>query len=192
MRKSRSETAETRQRILSNASRLFLTKGLASVGTRDIMAASDVVQGGFYRHFESKEQLIAEAYEATVDHVFAMFGKAIAGKSPRDAIETIVTMYLSQSPSISEVDLCPLAMLGSEIKHEEKCIRDIAMLGHQRFVNLIEAELVRLGRPQARMVAIGMISSLVGAVALASISPHKATAKQMLKDAREYILRDID
>jgi hypothetical protein len=42
------------------------------------------------------------------------------------------------------------------------------------------------------MVATGMSSILVGAVTLASISPHKATAKQMLKDAREYVLRDID
>lgn len=191
MRKSRAQTAETRQRIVSNASRLFLTRGLASVGTRDIMAASDVVQGGFYRHFESKEQLIAEAYQATVDHVFAMFEEAIDGKSPKDAIEAIVTMYLSQSPTISEVDLCPLSALGSELKHEEKCIRDIAMLGHQRFVDLIKAQLTLLGLPQARIVAMGVISSLVGAVTLAGISPHQATANEILRDAREYILRDI-
>jgi TetR/AcrR family transcriptional repressor of nem operon len=62
MRKSNAETAESRARILSNASRLFLTEGIASVGTREIMSASGIAQGGFYRHFDSKQQLLEEAY----------------------------------------------------------------------------------------------------------------------------------
>jgi len=192
MRKSRSETAETRERIVSTASRLFRTNGLASVGTREIMGACDSAQGGFYRHFESKEQLIVEAYQKALDDLFAMLRKATAGKSPREALETIVAMYLNQSPLVSQTDLCPLAMLGSELKHADDHIRDLAMLGFQRFVALIEAELVKLGKPQARMLATGMGSILVGAVTLASITPHKATAKKVLKDAREYVLRDIN
>ena len=61
MRRSRLETEETRKRILSTASRLFLERGLAAVGTREVMAGAGLTPGGFYRHFASKEHLIAEA-----------------------------------------------------------------------------------------------------------------------------------
>ncbi len=55
MRKSRSETAmESRARIVPMRPRLFLAEGISSAGTREIMSASGIAQGGFYRHFDSK------------------------------------------------------------------------------------------------------------------------------------------
>lgn len=121
-----------------------------------------------------------------------MLGKATSGKAPREALETIIASYLRQSPLVSQTDLCPLAMLGLELKHAEDHTRDLAMLGFQRFVALIEAELVKLGKPQAKMLATGMGNTLVGAVTLASVTPHKATAKKVLKDTLEYVLRNIN
>ena len=51
MRKSRAETSESKARILSTASKMFLDKGLETVGMRDIMAGAGLAPGGFYRHF---------------------------------------------------------------------------------------------------------------------------------------------
>lgn len=192
MRRSRSETAESRARIVSNASRLFLTEGISSVGTREIMSASGIAQGGFYRHFSSKEQLLEEAYHELLDNLFTMFEERTAGMAAREALKTVVELYLSQSPTLSEVDLCPLAMLGSELKHTSETIRSVALLGYERFVGLLESYLTRMKRPHARMLATAISSTLVGAVTLASISPRKAAAQQILKSAREYVLRDID
>jgi TetR/AcrR family transcriptional repressor of nem operon len=56
MRRSRSETVETKKRIVAAASRLFLDGGLDSVGMRDVMEAAELTAGGFYRHFSSKDQ----------------------------------------------------------------------------------------------------------------------------------------
>lgn len=191
MRKSRTETAESRARIVSNASRLFLTEGIASVGTREIMSASGIAQGGFYRHFDSKEQLLEEAYHQVLEDLFRIFEERTAGMSSQDALKTIITLYLSQSPSVSDVDLCPLAMLGSELKRTSEDVRNIALLGFERFVRLLENHLTKMDRPHPRSLATAISSTLVGAVTLASIAPHKATAKQILKSAREYVLRDI-
>lgn len=192
MRKSRSETAESRARIVSNASRLFLTEGISSVGTREIMSASGIAQGGFYRHFGAKEQLLEEAYHKVLDDLFAMFEERTAGMGDYEALKTVVELYLSQSPTLSEVDLCPLAMLGSELKRTSETIRSVALLGYERFVELLETYLRKLKKPHPRMLATAISSTLVGAVTLASISPSKTTAQQILKSAREYVLRDID
>lgn len=192
MRKSRSEAAESRARIVSNASRLFLTEGISSVGTREIMFASGIAQGGFYRHFDSKEQLLEEAYHEVLANLFAMFEERTAGMSPRDALTTIITLYLSQSPAVSDVDLCPLAMLGSELKRTSEDVRSVALLGYERFVRLLESHLAKMDKPHPRTLATAISSALVGAVTLASIASHEATAKQILKSTREYVLRDID
>lgn len=192
MRKSKSETAESRARIVSNASRLFLTEGISPVGTREIMCASGIVQSGFYRHFASKEQLMEEAYHEVLARLFTMFEERTTGMSPRDALKTIITLYLSQSPAVSDVELCPLAMLGSELKRTSEDVRSLALLGYERFVRLLETHLTKMQKPHPRTLATAMSSALVGAVTLASIAPHRATAQQILKSAREYVLRDID
>lgn len=191
MRKSRTETAESRARIVSNASRLFLTEGIASVGTREIMSASGIAQGGFYRHFDSKEQLLEEAYHKVLANLFEMFEERTAGMSSHDALKTIITLYLSQSPDVSDGDLCPLAMLGSELKRTNEDVRNIVVLGFERFIRLLESHLTRMDKPHPRSLATAISSTLVGAVTLASIAPHKATGKKILKNAREYVLRDI-
>ena len=191
MRKSRSETAESRARIVSNASRLFLTEGISSVGTREIMSASGIAQGGFYRHFDSKEQLLEEAYQEVLANLFTMFTERTAGLSSRDALKTIIQLYLSQSSSVSDVDLCPLAMLGSELKRTSEGVRNVALLGYERLVRLLETHLKKLDKPHPRSLAFAISSALVGAVTLASIASHEAIAQQILKNAREYVLRDI-
>lgn len=191
MRKSRAETAESRGRIVTNASRLFLTEGISSVGTREIMSASGIAQGGFYRHFASKEQLLEEAYQEILADLFTMFEKQTAGLSSRNVLKTIITLYLSQSLGLSDVDLCPLAMLGSELKRTSEDVRSVALLGYERFVRLLETHLTKLGKPHPHALATAISSALVGAVTLASIAPHEATARQILKSAREYVLRDI-
>jgi TetR/AcrR family transcriptional repressor of nem operon len=155
------------------------------------MSASGIAQGGFYRHFDSKEQLLEEAYHEVLANLFAMFEERTAAMSPRDALKEIITLYLSQSPAVSDVDLCPLAMLGSELKRTSEEVRSVALLGYERFVRLLETHLTKMQKTHPRALATAISSALVGAVTLASIATHEATAKQILKSAREYVLRDI-
>src|SRR6267154_1173666 len=61
MRVSREKTAETRERILDVAATLFREKGFDGIGVADIMKAAGLTHGGFYGHFASKEDLIAQA-----------------------------------------------------------------------------------------------------------------------------------
>jgi TetR/AcrR family transcriptional repressor of nem operon len=155
------------------------------------MSASGIAQGGFYRHFDSKEQLLEEAYHKVLANLFEMFEERTAGMSSHDALKTIITLYLSQSPDVSDGDLCPLAMLGSELKRTNEDVRNIVVLGFERFIRLLESHLTRMDKPHPRSLATAISSTLVGAVTLASIAPHKATGKKILKNAREYVLRDI-
>src|SRR4051794_41787109 len=61
MRKSKAEAAETRKRIVAAAAAEFRKNGIVATGLADLMKAAGLTHGGFYKHFESKDQLIAEA-----------------------------------------------------------------------------------------------------------------------------------
>jgi TetR/AcrR family transcriptional repressor of nem operon len=61
MRRSKRETAETRQRIVRVAAAEIRKKGIEGTGLSDVMAAAGLTHGGFYRHFESKEGLVTAA-----------------------------------------------------------------------------------------------------------------------------------
>jgi len=53
----------TRQRIIAQAAPLFNQHGYQGCSLHDIMAATGLEKGGIYRHFESKEELAAEAFD---------------------------------------------------------------------------------------------------------------------------------
>ena len=187
MRKSRAEAAATRERILSTAAKMFLDKGLGTVGMRDVMAGASLAPGGFYRHFRSKDRLIAEANSAAFDRAFAMLESETVGKSPAQAVERIVSAYLAQSQVKGKPYLCPLAMLGAELRHSDPQMRAIAIHGYQRIVQLIADRLEHRTSRGALATASGILSTLVGAVTLAEIAPDRATANAILSNAKALI-----
>jgi TetR/AcrR family transcriptional repressor of nem operon len=187
MRKSREEAARTRGRIVLTAAKLFLEKGVSGVGMRDIMAAARLTQGAFYRHFASKEQLIAEANATAFDRLHEMFVCETRGMSPAKSVERIVALYLGQSRGMKQPYLCPLAMLGTELSHGDPQVRAVAIHGYQLLVQLIADQLGPMAKREALAKASGILSTLVGAVTLAQIAPDTATANAILSNARALI-----
>src|SRR4030081_3118302 len=63
MKVSREQAAENRERILDVAAQLFRERGFDGIGVADLMKAAGLTHGGFYGHFSSKEDLMAQACE---------------------------------------------------------------------------------------------------------------------------------
>lgn len=61
-RSSKEQASQNRARIVEAASRLFRQHGVDAVSVADVMGALDMTTGGFYKHFASKEALVAEAF----------------------------------------------------------------------------------------------------------------------------------
>ena len=53
----------TRERIIAQAAPLFNQRGYEGCSIQAIMEATGLEKGGIYRHFESKEELAAEAFD---------------------------------------------------------------------------------------------------------------------------------
>lgn len=187
MKKSRIETADTRKRILATATRMFMENGLAETGIASIMSAAGLTQGGFYRHFSSKEQLIAEANGAANDRMFALFDAATSGKPAAEALDIVVGMYLDQLQDTGREVLCPLPSLGTELRRSDKLVRDTALTGYERLLRLF-AELVgRTGAADPEGLAEAIVTTMVGAVLLARLAVGRDAGRNVLCNARRVI-----
>ncbi len=170
---------------------MFLSKGLGTVGLRDIMAGANLTPGGFSKHFQSRNRLIAEASNEAFDRAYTMLENEAVGKSPTQAIERIVSLYLKQSRAKKKSYLCPLAMLGAELSHSDPLVRAIAIHGYQRLIQLIANHLLHQTRSKALITASGVVSTLVGAITLAEIAPDSAMASAILRNAKILIKKRI-
>src|SRR5262249_6362817 len=54
---------KTRREIIRKAAPIFNQRGYEGAALSDLMEATGLEKGGIYRHFESKEQLAAEAFD---------------------------------------------------------------------------------------------------------------------------------
>jgi TetR/AcrR family transcriptional repressor of nem operon len=61
MRYRPEQKTHTRDRIVRNAARKLRVEGLSGPSIASIMKASGLTVGGFYKHFRSKDELVAEA-----------------------------------------------------------------------------------------------------------------------------------
>ncbi len=118
MRRSREEAAETRRNILATASRLFRARGIAPVSVADVMGALGLTVGGFYRHFASKEALVAEAIEAASLETVARHGPTERGAARGRRASALLDAYLSHAHRDHPEHGCPVAALCSEVAHE--------------------------------------------------------------------------
>ena len=58
---SKAQKTRTHKRIVSIASKRFREKGLAGFGIAELMKEAGLTVGGFYKHFDSRDDLVAEA-----------------------------------------------------------------------------------------------------------------------------------
>ncbi|MYM23849.1 TetR family transcriptional regulator [Duganella sp. FT135W] len=187
MRKSKADTAETRKRIVAVASNMFLRRGLDATGVADIMQASGLTQGGFYRHFESKEQLIAEANEAAFRELHTMFERVTAAMAPQAALDLIVYRYLHQMQAEHPSRMCPLAALSSELRHAGPRVKVAAAEGYASLVRLIASLLQRLHVSEDAILAEAIVLCLVGAVSLSRMAEDAEAATAILGKAQASV-----
>ncbi|MFF4244826.1 TetR/AcrR family transcriptional regulator [Streptomyces sp. NPDC001822] len=118
-RVSQAQAEENRRRVVETASRLFREHG-TQVSVADLMKASGLTHGGFYKQFVSKEALINEA----TAHAFNEFTRIQqdtveqqAGK--RDAAQrALIDNYLSVEHRDNPAEGCPVAALAIDMARE--------------------------------------------------------------------------
>lgn len=182
MKVSREQMVENRRRILDVASALFRDKGFDAVSVAEVMKAAGLTHGGFYGHFSSKDDLVAQ----TLAHVLA----ADAGGS--GAFPAYVGAYLSPRHRDNPAAGCPTAGLAAAIRHQSPAARGAMTEGLRSQIARIERALPLADPADRRRTAIGSWAAMVGAVILARAIDDPILSDEILEKTQAWIEAGIE
>ena len=171
MRKSREEAQLTRQKIVEAASRLFRARGIDAVSVADIMGSLGLTVGGFYKHFTSKEALVAESIERA----------SLQSTMGSGSAEELLAGYLSMQHRNERERGCPVAALCSEIAHQGRTTKKAFSSAVERLFDRIES----MGVTREKAIAIG--TQMVGALVLSRATSDEKLAQEILNAAGSSI-----
>jgi TetR/AcrR family transcriptional repressor of nem operon len=182
MRVSRAQMAAHHEQIVDAAAALFRAQGLDGVGVDAVMRHAGLTHGGFYRHFPSKEALVAEAVERAL-------AQGAVRQARFESLEALVASYLSERHRADQAHGCAIAALGSEIARRDarqtKGVRSVLTAQLRMRIAHIVA-LLRGGTAASRRKrAIASMSGMVGALVLSRAVDDPVLAKEILVAGRE-------
>jgi TetR/AcrR family transcriptional repressor of nem operon len=185
MRYDSEHKARTRARVVKEAAATIRAVGPDGIGVAGLMAKVGLTHGGFYAHFKSKEDLVAEAVSQMFDDSRAMFESRTAGRAPTEGLASYIDFYLSEWHRDQTERGCPLPRLSNELARLPGLARGRFAEGAAGLTRRIAELLEKLGTPEAELAAASVVSEMVGALALARAVPDREQSNGILKASRE-------
>ena|SRR5438105_8148896 len=165
----------TRQKIVAAAAPIFNQHGYEGASIQELMDATGLEKGGIYRHFNSKEELAAEAFRYAVDQVVKLRTAdlhQIEGSVAK--LHTIVERF-AEAPSPVPGG-CPLMNTAIDSDDGNPVLRELAASAIRRWRSGLE-NIVRQGIERGeirtdvepRRIATAVIATLEGALMISRI-----------------------
>jgi TetR/AcrR family transcriptional repressor of nem operon len=184
MKVTKAQAQANRTRIVETASTLFRERGYDGVGVADLMAAAGFTHGGFYKHFRSKVDLMAEAAACGFSQT--------ADKTAGVDTTTFVKQYLSREHRDAPGVGCTMAALSGDAARQSEEIKETFANGIERLLATLEREDGARGvaaRRAARAKRIDVFAQVVGALVLSRACPDDSPlADEILDVCRSAVL----
>ena len=165
MRVSRIQAAENRQTVINVASRLFRERGFDGIGLKDLMEGAGLTQGAFYKQFESKEDLAAQASRRALESASQGWSTAIA-ENPDDPLGAVIAFYLSAGHRAEKLDGCPVVALGSDAARQGAGVKAAFEEGIKAYLEVLGPLLSQTDGEDTTGRAMVVLSTMVGAMTL--------------------------
>ena len=178
MKVTKAQAQENRARIVETAAALFRERGYDGVGVAELMAAAGFTHGGFYKHFRSKADLLAEAVASGISQRVDMSSDA--------GLTEFVGHYLSREHRDDRGAGCTMAALSGDAARQPGNIKETFAQGIERSLVAFERDDV----PRALM--IDTFAHAIGALVLSRACPDDSSlASEILEVCRKQILASL-
>ena len=154
------------RRIVEGASRLLRERGVRDTSVADAMNEAGMTHGGFYRHFQTKDDLVIEALRQAFDEFVQPLEQRQQIEAPHAVAAEYRSLYLSEQHLLNPGQGCPMPALGSDIARAKDEIKSEFAAGVQRLIAAMA--LTKDGTADERAAAATReIAMLAGAVLIA-------------------------
>lgn len=179
MRVSKEQAAANREQIVHQAARLFRERGFDGIGVAELMKNAGLTHGGFYGHFDSKEQLMAEACEYAIG-VTGRRWRRLVSDSDGPSMDTLARRYLSKRHRDAPGDGCVLAALAGDAARQSPPVRAAFTGSVKRFIDLLGSALPTRNKTARRQKAVAACAAMVGALVLSRAVDDAALSEEFL------------
>lgn len=187
MKVTRAQAEANRERIVDVAGELFREKGFDGIGLNDLMQAAGLTRGGFYGHFESKDELASLACERALS-ANNHFWEELSAKPPAEALQALVGFYLSDLHCQHTAKGCAMAALAGDVARAGPDLHGTFEAGVENFLRVLEP-LMPADEPTGRRdQALATLSQLVGALVLARAVQSPALSQDLRAAAGAAVL----
>jgi TetR/AcrR family transcriptional repressor of nem operon len=180
---SRVDKEKNHDRIVEVAAARIRESGTVTPGVAEIMKSAGLTHGGFYKHFASRDDLVAEA----ADRAFAEGNEAMESLTDGadDPLAAFVDWATSADHRDNPADGCAVVALGSDVPRADARVRAAYREQVERYISQLED--LHGGGEDARRRAITSLTSLVGAVLVARAVDDTALSDEILRTVRETV-----
>ncbi|WP_439495325.1 TetR/AcrR family transcriptional regulator [Bosea sp. (in: a-proteobacteria)] len=187
MRVNRVQAEENRQTVINVASRLFRQHGFDGIGLKDLMQGAGLTQGAFYKQFESKDDLAAQASRRALESASGRWSAA-AESNPEDPLSAVVDFYLSMGHCAEKADGCPVVALGSDAARQGPDVKASFEAGIKDYLEMLGSWIGKADADESDGKAMAILSTMVGAVLLSRAVNDERMSKRFLQAAAESVL----
>ena len=189
MRYSAEHKAQSHENILSVAARSFREHGGDNSGIGTLMKKVGLTKGGFYRHFQSKDDLFAQA----VTRAFDEMGKGmleVAQAAPEGhALQAIIERYLSPRHASSPGVGCVFAALGPELARKPLSVRKRIEAAQEAYREQLLPFVPGQTREEKLAKLMLLLPSMAGVLTTARLAATAQKREQLLKEARNFFIK---
>ncbi|WP_343820780.1 TetR/AcrR family transcriptional regulator [Dyella marensis] len=178
----------THERIVETAARAIRRSGYDGTSVADIMKEAGLTHGGFYAHFASREAMLAEAADRAGAEAVAASAHIAASAPPEQALQRLLSAYLSKEHVKSPELGCPVAALGSEMPRQAQEVRRAATRRIKEMIDVIARQSPDWGQLGAHEHALVTAATMVGALVMARAVDDSALSDALLKAALNHLV----
>lgn len=183
---SQVEKQRTHERIVEIAARRLREEGLEGVGVADLMKEAGLTVGGFYKHFASRHELVAEAMQAA----FTSWSRRMEAKGISAAdvsLDGFMDSYLSAAHRDHPGEGCAFTGLTGDLSRSDTKTRGIATRQIDENIRMMSGRMGEADAGEARRKAILAVCAMAGAVGLARIVDDEALSQEILQSVKEML-----
>jgi TetR/AcrR family transcriptional repressor of nem operon len=191
MRYRADHKAEVHQRIVKDASRRIRVEGMTGAAVSAVMRDSGLTHGGFYKHFDSKDDLLLESLRDGFDEIAGILAQAAAKSPPGEGWKAIVKTYLQPEMCEHPGGACPLPALAPEIARAAPAVRSHIVPEIVKYKDRMLPFMPGRRTADKEEAFFAIFSTMIGAIVLARILPMPAARAKVLASARDFLLESF-
>lgn len=176
------------RKIVRNASRQFRAKGLNGPAVPAMMKASGLTHGGFYKHFSSRDELVAEAIEESLRELTETLVEAARHSGLQEGWKAMVKTYLTLERCDRAEVGCPIAALAPEIARRRPAVKLRSSAAILKFRQELLPFMPGKNTKEKATNFLAIISSMVGTIAIARTMPDPAVRQRIVNTVRDHLL----